>query len=90
MYRYKLIIEYDGGPFVGWQRQDNGLSVQEALEVATEKFCQKKIQSVAAGRTDAGVHARGMCVHIDLEDEYDATTVRGGKFPFETSSGCCS
>jgi len=77
MYRYKLIIEYDGGPFVGWQRQDNGLSVQEALEVATEKFCQKKVQSVAAGRTDAGVHARGMCVHIDLEDEYDATTVKG-------------
>lgn len=77
MYRYKLLIEFDGRPFVGWQRQQNGPSVQEALETAIARFCQEKVSSVAAGRTDAGVHARGMCVHIDLARFHAPDTIKG-------------
>lgn len=76
MPRYHLTLEYDGGPFVGWQRQDNGPSVQEALEDAALKFTQKKAATVAAGRTDAGVHARAMSVHIDLHQEHDPHVIR--------------
>ena len=67
MQRWKLTIEYDGRPFVGWQRQDNGLSVQQALEEAAEKLSTDgPVRAHASGRTDAGVHARGQVVHIDL------------------------
>jgi len=64
--RFKLTLEYDGGAFVGWQRQDNGPSVQQALEEAISRFCGESAQTYAAGRTDAGVHARGQVVHFDL------------------------
>jgi tRNA pseudouridine38-40 synthase len=74
--RYKLTIEYDGGGLVGWQRQDNGPSVQQALEEAVRGFCGEAVASVAAGRTDAGVHALGQVVHIDLAKETDGETVR--------------
>jgi tRNA pseudouridine38-40 synthase len=74
--RYKLTIEYDGRGFVGWQRQDNGPSVQAALEDAVKGFCGETVTSHAAGRTDAGVHALGQVVHIDLERETDANSVR--------------
>jgi tRNA pseudouridine38-40 synthase len=76
MTRYKLTLEYDGGPFVGWQRQDNGSSVQEALEKAVVAFCGETVTSFAAGRTDAGVHALGQVAHFDLEKETTADTVR--------------
>ena len=76
MTRYKLTIEYDGGPFVGWQRQDNGPSVQEALEKAVAAFCGETVTSFAAGRTDAGVHALGQVAHFDLAKETTADTVR--------------
>ena len=76
MTRYKLTLEYDGGGFVGWQRQDNGPSVQEALENAVKAFCGETVTSFAAGRTDAGVHALGQVVHIDLAKETTAETVR--------------
>jgi tRNA pseudouridine38-40 synthase len=66
MPRFKLTIEYDGGPFVGWQRQDNGLSVQRALEDAARAYCQADIPVHGAGRTDAGVHALGQVAHVDL------------------------
>ena len=66
MPRFKLTIEYDGGPFVGWQRQDNGLSVQAALEDAARGYCQADILVQGAGRTDAGVHALGQVAHVDL------------------------
>ena len=59
MPRYKLTIEYDGGGFVGWQRQENGLSVQQVLEGAIEKFCGEATTLFGAGRTDTGVHALG-------------------------------
>jgi len=76
MTRWKLILEYDGGPFVGWQRQDNGPSVQAALERAVEAFSGEAITVHAAGRTDAGVHATGQVAHIDLAKETTADTVR--------------
>lgn len=76
MPRYMLLVEYDGGPFVGWQRQDNGPSVQGAIEAAVEAFCGEKVTAAAAGRTDAGVHALAMPVQIDLAREQKPDTVR--------------
>ncbi len=75
MPRYKLVIEYDGSPFVGWQRQDNGVSVQEVLETAAQKFCGAPVAFFAAGRTDAGVHALGQVAHIDLPTATRETTI---------------
>ena len=66
MPRYKLTIEYDGTGLVGWQRQANGLSVQEALETAITRFCGERVTVHGAGRTDAGVHALGQSAHLDL------------------------
>ncbi|HEY8596279.1 MAG TPA: tRNA pseudouridine(38-40) synthase TruA [Devosiaceae bacterium] len=76
MPRYKLILEYDGTPFVGWQRQTNGLSVQEALETAIERFSGEAVTTQAAGRTDAGVHALGQVAHFDLARDWDPFRVR--------------
>jgi tRNA pseudouridine38-40 synthase len=76
MPRYKLTIEYDGGPFVGWQRQDNGLSVQQAIEEAVEAFCQERAVVHCAGRTDAGVHALGQVAHIEIAKEAPPDKVR--------------
>jgi tRNA pseudouridine38-40 synthase len=76
MPRYKLTIEYDGGPFVGWQVQGSGPSVQGALMAAVEAFCGERIKVSGAGRTDAGVHALGQVAHIDLAKDWDTDTVR--------------
>jgi tRNA pseudouridine38-40 synthase len=76
MPRYRLTLEYDGRAFVGWQRQDNGPSVQAALEAAIEKFCGERVTAHAAGRTDSGVHARGQVVHFDLAKDAPIDTVR--------------
>ena len=76
MPRYKLVIEYDGAPFVGWQVQENGVSVQAALEAAVAAFCGESVSVRGAGRTDAGVHALGQVAHLDLTREWDADTVR--------------
>ncbi len=67
MSRYKLIVEYDGRAFQGWQRQRNGFSVQEALETAVHAFSGETVTVQGAGRTDAGVHATGQAAHLDLE-----------------------
>jgi tRNA pseudouridine38-40 synthase len=74
--RYRLRIEYDGAGFVGWQRQANGLSVQEALETAVERFCGERIAVHGAGRTDAGVHALGQCAHLDLGKRVSGEVLR--------------
>lgn len=65
--RYKIIIEYDGRPFVGWQRQINGLGVQGAIENAFRKFIPNHVKVTGSGRTDAGVHACGQVAHFDLD-----------------------
>ncbi len=68
MTRYKLTIEYHGAGYAGWQRQDHMISVQQVVEEAIAGFCQQQVTVHAAGRTDAGVHARGQVAHVDLED----------------------
>lgn len=76
MPRYKLTIEYDGTNYVGWQRQANGPSIQEAVETAIKAFCGDENPTHAAGRTDAGVHALAMAAHVDLSSEHRSDTVR--------------
>jgi len=76
MPRYRVTLEYDGGPFSGWQRQDNGPSVQGALEEAIFKLSGERVTATGAGRTDAGVHARGQIAHFDLVKEFPPDTVR--------------
>lgn len=69
MPRYKLTIEYDGTPYSGWQRQDNAPSVQAVIEAACAEFMGgARVDVQCAGRTDAGVHARGQVAHIDLPE----------------------
>jgi tRNA pseudouridine38-40 synthase len=76
MPRYRLDIEYHGGPYAGWQRQDGPRSVQEALEQAIKSFCGETVSLRAAGRTDAGVHATAQVAHVDLAKDWRADTVR--------------
>ncbi len=71
MPRYRLTLEYDGTGLAGWQRQATGVSVQALIEDAFEKFCQQRVTVVAAGRTDAVVHALAQVAHVDLAQERD-------------------
>ena len=75
MTRYKLILEYEGGDFVGWQRQTNGRSVQAAIENAVFAFCGERVTVQGAGRTDSGVHALGQAAHVDLARDAPPDTV---------------
>jgi tRNA pseudouridine38-40 synthase len=74
--RYKLTLEYDGGPFVGWQAQANGPSVQAALQAAVHAFSAETVAVTGAGRTDTGVHASGQVAHIELSRDWPERTVR--------------
>jgi tRNA pseudouridine38-40 synthase len=76
MPRIKLTLEYDGAGLVGWQRQKNGLSVQQIVEEAAERFCGAAVRVHGAGRTDAGVHALGQCAHLDLPRAYTPDAIR--------------
>ena len=73
--RYKLIIEYDGTEFVGWQKQNNGISVQEIIENAITNITRENVTLYAAGRTDAGVHALAQVAHFELENEFEANKI---------------
>ena len=73
--RILITIEYDGAPFVGWQRQDNGDSVQAAIEEAAAAFIGTPTAVTGAGRTDSGVHATGQVAHLDVPDKFDANRV---------------
>ncbi|MFM7027262.1 MAG: tRNA pseudouridine(38-40) synthase TruA [Chakrabartia sp.] len=66
MTRFRLTVEYDGRPFMGWQRQDHGPSVQQVIEEAVKAVTQETVVVHAAGRTDAGVHAEAMAAHVDI------------------------
>ncbi|MCA1297561.1 tRNA pseudouridine(38-40) synthase TruA [Stappia indica] len=77
MPRYKLTVEYDGRPFVGWQRQDNGPSVQAVIERAIFRFCGESVTIGGAGRTDSGVHALGQVAHMDLARDWPAEKALG-------------
>jgi tRNA pseudouridine38-40 synthase len=74
--RYRLTLEYDGAGLVGWQRQANGLSVQESLETAITRFCGESVGVTGAGRTDSGVHALGQVAHFDLAKSVPPEVVR--------------
>jgi tRNA pseudouridine38-40 synthase len=76
MPRYKIIVEYDGAPFAGWQYQDNVPSVQRTVMTAIEAFSGEKVMVQGAGRTDAGVHALGQVAHFDLSSEREPDTIR--------------
>ena len=78
MTRWRLTIEYDGGPFMGWQRQEHGPSVQQMLEEALQRMTAEKAQFTAAGRTDAGVHALAMSAHVDVTRELTPHRLREG------------
>jgi len=76
--RWRLTIEFDGGPFMGWQRQDHGPSVQQALEEAIHRMTGELTAVHAAGRTDAGVHALAMAAHADIAKTLTEHRLREG------------
>jgi tRNA pseudouridine38-40 synthase len=76
MPRYRLLIEYDGRPYCGFQAQAGLPSVQGSIERAVQSFCGQTLRLHAAGRTDTGVHATGQVVHIDLEKDWKPEVVR--------------
>ena len=76
MYRYHLKIEYDGRPYVGWQRQEKGMSVQQSIEEAVIQFSGEPASLFVAGRTDKGVHALYQSAHLDLTKDWSIDRVR--------------
>jgi tRNA pseudouridine38-40 synthase len=74
--RFRLTIEYDGGGFVGWQRQENGPSIQQSLEEAVFRITGETVLVQGAGRTDAGVHALGQVAHVDIDKDIEADKLK--------------
>ena len=77
MPNYKIIVEYDGAKFVGWQKQENGQSIQEALENSIKKFSSEKVNVYGAGRTDSGVHSRGQVAHFKINKNFPLEKIIG-------------
>ena len=78
MTRFRLTIEYDGRPFMGWQRQAHGPSIQQAIEEAIGAIVHEEVILHAAGRTDAGVHALAMTAHVDIGKRISAHRLADG------------
>jgi len=78
MNKYKIIIEYDGTGYVGWQKQENGNSIQQTLEDSIEKLTAERIAVYGAGRTDAGVHACGQVAHFEIKKNIEINKIRDG------------
>ena len=78
MHKYKITLEYDGTDYVGWQRQENGNSIQAAIVKAIEKLTLEKAIVFGAGRTDAGVHAKGQVAHFDIKKIFTIDNIRDG------------
>ncbi len=78
MYNYKIVVEYDGTPFVGWQQQKNGQSIQAALQEALVKLSGEKVTIYGAGRTDAGVHAFGQVGSFTINKPIETDVIRDG------------
>ena len=76
MTNYKFLIEYDGTRYYGWQRQPNQNTIQGKLESALSATCKKEVGVIGAGRTDGGVHAKGMVANANLETELSAEEIR--------------
>ncbi len=78
----RLTVEYDGTRYVGWQRQQNGLSIQQAVERALEQLLEQPVRVTAAGRTDAGVHALGQVVNFTCRSQLPTHAIEGALLPF--------
>ena len=78
MAKYKIIIEYDGTDFVGWQKQENGPSIQSSLEDAIKKITSETVNVFGAGRTDSGVHAKGQVAHFEFSKNISLDNIRDG------------
>lgn len=78
MTRWRLAVEFDGGPFMGWQRQDHGPSVQQAIEEAITAMTGEEARIHCAGRTDAGVHGLAMTAHVDIAKPFTAFRLAEG------------
>jgi tRNA pseudouridine38-40 synthase len=76
MPRYKILIEYDGRPYSGWQRQANAPSVQQTIDEAIQRFSGEAALTKGAGRTDTGVHALGQVAHFDLSGRWSGDRIR--------------
>lgn len=87
MARFKMIVEYDGSRYVGWQRQDNGHSVQAAIEKAIHSLSGESVSLKAAGRTDSGVHAYGQVCHADLIRDWPPETLANALNAFLAMAG---
>ncbi|MCT4655843.1 MAG: tRNA pseudouridine(38-40) synthase TruA [Cohaesibacter sp.] len=87
MPRFKLLIEYDGRPFSGWQRQDNAPTVMETIETAITRFAHEKVVLYGAGRTDSGVHATGQVAHLDMERDWHSQKLKEALNHFMQETG---
>ena len=78
MFKFKILLEYDGSDYVGWQKQKNGPSIQDAVEVAIKELTGEKTSVFGSGRTDAGVHALEQVAHFNLSKNFSVNRIRDG------------